>query len=274
MDLSDIVGRIEKLKDDHAGVQQKLADIRKYTPTKGTPDDALVKMAKLGYVVDDWMRETDVRISAVQCWTAMEQYLGVAPCAVMSMMSNEMTSSACEVDICGAIAMHALAQASGTPSALLDWNNNYGQDPNKAVCFHCSNCPKHFFDSTRMDYQEILAGTVGKANSFGTIVGRVKAGTMSYARFPLTTSRAGYAATWETAPSRATRSRLSEASASWISPVCNGCCIIFAKTGLSTMSPPTCRVPPQPCTKPRRDTWVGTCIGTGMPRNRTWTAFR
>ena len=140
-------------------------------------------MAKLGYVVDDWMRETDVRISAVQCWTAMEQYLGVAPCAVMSMMSNEMTSSACEVDICGAIAMHALAQASGTPSALLDWNNNYGQDPNKAVCFHCSNLPKHFFDSTRMDYQEILAGTVGKANSFGTIVGRVKAGTMSYARF-------------------------------------------------------------------------------------------
>ena len=41
--------------------------------------------------------------------------------------------------------MHALALASGTPSALLDWNNNYGDDPNKAVCFHCSNLPKHFF---------------------------------------------------------------------------------------------------------------------------------
>ena len=183
VDLSDIVGRIEKLKDDHAGVQQKLADIRKYTSTKGTPDEALVKMAKLGFVVDDWMRETDVRISALQCWTAMEQYLGVAPCAVMSMMSNEMMSSACEVDICGAIAMHALAQASGTPSALLDWNNNYGEDPNKAVCFHCSNLPKHFFELANMDYQEILAGTVGKANTFGTIVGRVKASPMSYARF-------------------------------------------------------------------------------------------
>ncbi|MDZ7638276.1 MAG: hypothetical protein U5J83_08520 [Bryobacterales bacterium] len=92
-------------------------------------------------------------------------------------------SSACEVDVCGVIAMHALRLASGTPSALLDWNNNYGDDPDKAVCFHCSNLPKHFFESVRMDYQEIIAGTVGKLNTFGTCVGRVKAGPMSFARF-------------------------------------------------------------------------------------------
>jgi L-fucose isomerase-like protein len=34
-----------------------------------------------------------------------------------------------------------------------------------------------------MDYQEIIAGTVGKENAFGTCVGRVKAGAMSYARY-------------------------------------------------------------------------------------------
>ena len=92
-------------------------------------------------------------------------------------------SSACEVDICGVIAMHGLRLASGTPSALLDWNNNYGSDPNKAVCFHCSNLPKHFFADVRMDFQAIIAGTVGKENTFGTCVGRVKSGPMSYARF-------------------------------------------------------------------------------------------
>ena len=58
--------------------------------------------------------------------------------------------------------MHAMRLASGTPSALLDWNNNYGDDPDKAVCFHCSNLPKHFFVEARMDYQAIIAGTVGK----------------------------------------------------------------------------------------------------------------
>jgi L-fucose isomerase-like protein len=34
-----------------------------------------------------------------------------------------------------------------------------------------------------MDFQEIIAGTVGKDNTYGTCVGRVKAGPMSFARF-------------------------------------------------------------------------------------------
>ncbi len=79
--------------------------------------------------------------------------------------------------------MHALQLVSATPSALLDWNNNYGDDPNKAVCFHCSNLPKHFFKNVKMDFQEIIAGSVGKENAFGTCVGIVKPGEMSYARF-------------------------------------------------------------------------------------------
>ncbi len=183
LDLSEVFGRIAKLKDDDANVQAKLAEIRKYVSTGSVPTPALIKMAKLGFVIDDWMRATDVKISAVQCWTSMEEYFGVVPCTIMSMMSNNLLPAACEVDVCGTLSMHALALASETPSALLDWNNNYGTDPNKAVCFHCSNLPKHFFQDVRMDFQEIIAGTVGKENTFGTVVGRVKPGAMSYARF-------------------------------------------------------------------------------------------
>jgi L-fucose isomerase-like protein len=183
LDLSEVFGRIGKLKEDNAGVQAKLAEIKKYASTQNVPEAALVKMAKLGYVVDDWMKQTDLQVTAVQCWTSMEEYFGVVPCTIMSMMSNKLLPAACEVDVCGTLSMHALALASETPSALLDWNNNYGDDPNKAVCFHCSNLPKHFFQDIRMDFQEIIAGTVGKENTFGTVVGRVKPGAMSFARF-------------------------------------------------------------------------------------------
>jgi L-fucose isomerase-like protein len=183
IDLSEIMGRIARLQDTDASVQGKLSEIRKYVTTGGVPDAALIKMAKLGAVIDGWMKAADVTVSAVQCWTSMEEYLGVVPCTIMSMMSNNLIPSACEVDVCGTISMHALALASETPSALLDWNNNYGDDPDKAVCFHCSNLPKHFFQDVRMDFQEIIAGTVGKENTFGTCVGRVKAGAMSFARF-------------------------------------------------------------------------------------------
>jgi L-fucose isomerase-like protein len=190
LDLSEILARIDRRKDDDEAVQAKLGEIGKYVPADNVPKAALLKMAKLGVVVDEWMERSDLTISAIQCWTAIEEQLGVVPCTVMSMMSNDLHSSACEVDICGAVAMHALRLASETPSALLDWNNNYGENPDKAVCFHCSNLPKHFLRNAKMDYQAIIAGTVGKENTFGTCVGIVRPGPMTFARFS-TDDRAG-----------------------------------------------------------------------------------
>lgn len=183
LDLSEVLGRIDRMKDNDDLAQAKLASIRQYVDSSNVPEPALLKMAKLGAVIDQWMAAAELTISAVQCWTSIEENLGVVPCTVMSMMSNELLSSACEVDICGVLGMHALRLASGTPSALLDWNNNYGSDPNKAVCFHCSNLPKHFFRSVKMDFQEIIAGTVGKENTFGTCVGLIRPEKMSFARF-------------------------------------------------------------------------------------------
>ena len=183
IDLSEILGRINKMGDMDDAAQAKLAAIKKYVTTSGIPEAALLKMSKLGAVIDGWMKEVEVTISAVQCWTSLEEYFGVVPCTIMSMMSNDLIPSACEVDVPGTLSMHMLALASGTPSALLDWNNNYGSNPDKCVCFHCSNLPKHFFKEVKMDFQEIIAGTVGKENTFGTCVGRVKSGVMSYARY-------------------------------------------------------------------------------------------
>jgi len=183
LDLSEVFGRINRTKDNDDAAQAKLAAIKKYVTTGGIPDAALLKMAKLGAVIDGWMKQTNCTISAVQCWTSMEEFLGVVPCTVMSLMSNNLIPSACEVDVPGTLSMYIMALASGTPSALLDWNNNYGSDPNKCVCFHCSNLPKHFFKEVKMDYQQIIAGTVGKDNTFGTLDGVIKPGAMTFARY-------------------------------------------------------------------------------------------
>jgi L-fucose isomerase-like protein len=183
LDLSEVIGRIGRLPDNDEAVQEKLAAIRKYIPVGETPEAALIKMSKLGTVLDGWMKASELTVSAVQCWTSIEEFLGIVPCTVMSMMSENLIPSACEVDILGTLSMYALTLASETPSALLDWNNNYGDNPDKAVCFHCSNLPKHFFKEVKMDFQQIIAGTVGKDNTYGTLDGTVKAGAMSFARF-------------------------------------------------------------------------------------------
>src|SRR5207248_10802265 len=55
LDLSEVFGRIHRLKDDDAKVKEKLAGIQGYVSTRGIPPASLLKMAKFGAVVDDWM---------------------------------------------------------------------------------------------------------------------------------------------------------------------------------------------------------------------------
>lgn len=182
LDLSEVLGWANKLNSSDVVVKEKLEAIRAYTKTDGIPAESLDKMARLGAAIDTWSKDNEIDATAIQCWTSLEEFYGVVPCTIMSMMSDTLRASACETDVAGTISMYAMQLASGTPSALLDWNNNYGGDPNKAVVFHCSNLPNSVFAEQKMDYQEIIAGTVGKDNTYGTIVGRMKTGAFTYCR--------------------------------------------------------------------------------------------
>ncbi len=182
LDLSEVLGKIELLSDNDRAVKAKLSAIGKYIPTKSVPADALLKIAKFGAVLDHWIKDNDINGTAIQCWTSLEQFFGIVPCTLMSMMSESLLPSACEVDITGLLGMYVLQLAGGTPSAILDWNNNYADDPDKCVLFHCSNIPISFFKNARMNYQEIIAGTVGKENTYGTVIGRIAPNEATFCR--------------------------------------------------------------------------------------------
>jgi len=182
IDLSEMLHRAQAYKDSDQIVKDKLAAIKEYTSCAGTPPEALLRMARLGSAIDEWMSLNELSGSSIQCWTALEDIYGIVPCTLMSMMSEGLFPSACECDIAGLLGMYILQQASGSPSALLDWNNNFGDNPDKGVFFHCSNLPKSFFKQHEMSYQAIIAGTVGKKNACGTIVGQVRPGPFTYLR--------------------------------------------------------------------------------------------
>ncbi|NLM37494.1 MAG: fucose isomerase [Firmicutes bacterium] len=182
-DLSEILGQIGRLKDDEPAVKAQVEAIKGYTSTAGVSAEALTKMAKFAVVLNRLIEEHDWNGTAIQCWTALEEYFGVVPCTIMSMLSNRKNPSACEADITGLIGMYALTLASERPSALLDWNNNFGGDPDKCVLFHCSNLPQDIFGNEgKMDYQAIIAGTVGKQNTYGTVTGRMKPAKATFCR--------------------------------------------------------------------------------------------
>lgn len=183
VDLSQILGAANKLSDDDPKVKAKLDEINAYVPTGGVPSPAVVKMAKLGIVLDDWAAANEVDAMAFQCWDSIQQNYGINACGLMSMMGNKLMPSACEVDVAGAAAMYALQLASATPSALVDWNNNYADDPDKCVVFHCGNWPKSFYaEDVKMAYADVLATTLGQKNTYGALAGRTPAGPVSFAR--------------------------------------------------------------------------------------------
>ena len=183
LDLTDIFGPARKLADDDARVTERISKIRAYVKTDGVPSQSLLRMSKIGVVLDEWMQSLDITATALQCWDSLQLNYGVNVCTLMSMMSEQLLPSACEVDITGVVSMYALQLASETPSALVDWNNNYADNPDKCVLFHCGNWAKSFFDEDfKMEYAPILGSTLGDENTYGVVAGRTPAGPFSCAR--------------------------------------------------------------------------------------------
>ena len=94
----------------------------------------------------------------------------------MSMMSEDLMPSACEVDVTGVLTMYAMQLASNSPSALVDWNNNYGADENKCVLFHCGNWAKSFLPDIKVSTAPILGTIVGEKQTYGALEGRTMGG--------------------------------------------------------------------------------------------------
>jgi len=180
LDLSDLFAAAEKVS--RADAERSAADIRRRISCSGIPKTALLRMARLRLALERWIADNGLAGVAVQCWTSMENNYGIVPCAVMSILSESCVPAACEVDITGCLSMYVLQCACQSPAALLDWNNNYGNEENKAVVFHCSNLPSSFFSSCRMEAQEIIAATVGRENACGTVCGRIKSGPFTFLR--------------------------------------------------------------------------------------------
>jgi L-fucose isomerase-like protein len=182
LDLSDAFGGAQKISDDDTRVKAKLDEIGAYADASAVPPPKLVSMAKLAIVLSDWMEDYTLTATAIQCWSSMQQNYGVNVCTVMSMMSDNFLPSACEVDITGVVGMYALQLASGTPSALVDWNNNYGGDPERCVFFHCGNWAKSFLPDITIGTAPILGTTLGESNTFGAVSGRTPSGPVTFAR--------------------------------------------------------------------------------------------
>ncbi|MFO8006148.1 MAG: fucose isomerase [Candidatus Brocadiia bacterium] len=184
VDLSEILAAARAVDEEAEAVQDKITELNDYGQVPDSvPPETVARQARLSVALDEWVAENEIDAAAIQCWSSLQENYGCAACVSMSMLSNKLIPCACEVDVSGAVSMLALALAAGSPAALLDWNNNYGDDRDMCICTHCSAYPRDFIQNEiEISHLDVLGATLGKEVCFGAVKGRVAAGPMTYFR--------------------------------------------------------------------------------------------
>lgn len=180
-DLSDVIARVKALSPGGQAFQEKKTALQAYTSWTGVPEAALDTITRLGVIIDEIIAEYQLDAIAIRCWIELQQQLGISPCVLLGYLNNSGMVAACEVDICNAVAMSALTFASGQPATVLDWNNNYGEEDDKCILFHCGPVPGSLLTSKgQVSDHLILSNAVGENRGFGCVVGRIAPSAMTF----------------------------------------------------------------------------------------------
>jgi L-fucose isomerase-like protein len=174
-DLSDIFLRMKAVNPQDPCYGEKEKTLKAASHWEAVPERALDQLIRLGVTLDQLVLEAGLDAMAIRCWTEMQQQLGISPCVVMGVLNETGLAAACEVDIGNAVVMKALHLASGKPVGLLDWNNNYGDEDDKCILFHCGPLPSSLMKGPGQVVESaILANSLGEGCSYGCNVGRIK----------------------------------------------------------------------------------------------------
>lgn len=173
-DLSNIFKRVNSMTLNDPAVKEKIEALQAYSSWKNVPSSSLEKIAYLGVALDELIADYQLDGVAIRCWVELQEQLGISPCVLMGLLNNTGTAAACEVDVMSAITMTALRLASGKPATILDWNNNYHDEDDKCILFHCGPVPSALMkDSGYVSDHLIIANSLGKNHSVGCVMGRM-----------------------------------------------------------------------------------------------------
>ena len=143
-------------------------------------EKAIIDQCRLGIALDELRQDMKLDVMAIRCWSELQYEYKIAPCTVMGVMNNRQAPVVCETDATNAPAMLALALASEKGVGCVDINNNYGNEADKCIVFHCGPLPIDLLTGPgHMEEHKMFVKTQGKNCSWGVNVGRIKPGVVT-----------------------------------------------------------------------------------------------
>lgn len=179
-DLSELIFKVNSKEDDDVKVLKKKNILERYSDFTLVPERNKITLAKISVVIDEYIDEYHLDAITLRCWNEMETILRVCPCVLISELNDRGIVCSCEIDLCSAITMRAMALASGKPTACLDWNNNYGEDENKVILFHCGPVAQTLMDGKGKVTEHKMFAKGDPGSGWGANEGRIKAFDMTF----------------------------------------------------------------------------------------------
>ncbi len=179
-DLSAIIHKMEQKRDHDADVTAKVDRLKSYTNFTKVPEQKTIYLAKLSAVIDEYIAEYNLDCLTLRCWEELQIYYGIAPCVLLSELNDRGIVASCEIDVCSAISMQAMKLASELPTACVDWNNNYGTDPNKVILFHCGPIAETLMTGQGTVTDHKMFSKNKPDQGWGSNEGRIKAFPMTF----------------------------------------------------------------------------------------------
>lgn len=179
-DLSELIFKVQKLEDDNPLVLNKIERLKNYTDFSLVPAKNMNTLAKISVVIDEYIETYRLDAITLRCWNELETILRVCPCVLLSELNDRGIVASCEIDLCSAITMRAMNLASEKPTACLDWNNNYGEDENKVILFHCGPVAETLMKGKGQvtEHKMFIKGDPG--SGWGCNEGRIKSFPMTF----------------------------------------------------------------------------------------------
>lgn len=179
-DLSDLIFKVSKYNDADEKVVEKRNTLKAYTNCSLVPDDKMNMLAKVSVVLDDYIKLFELDCITLRCWEELQYVLGIAPCVLLSELNDRGIVASCEIDLCSAINMYSMRLATEKPSACLDWNNNYGSNPDKVILFHCGPVAQSLMLEQGLVTDHKMFAKACPGCGWGSNEGRINAFDMTY----------------------------------------------------------------------------------------------
>lgn len=179
-DLSELVFNVQKLPQDDPAVLARLERLRHYTDCSHVPEEHMNCLARISVVIDQYIETYHLDAITLRCWNELETIFRVCPCVLLSELNDRGIVASCEIDLCSAICMRAMNLASQTPTAVLDWNNNYGEDEDKVILFHCGPVAQTLMTGKGTVTSHKMFDKQDPGSGWGVNEGRIKAMPMTF----------------------------------------------------------------------------------------------